>query len=153
MQIVDFIILGVYFVGMLGVGVYFQRRQTGLDEYFVGGRDMGAGHIGLSVVATDVGGGFSIGLGGLGFVMGLSASWLLFSGLIGAWLAAVLLVPRVKALGDAHTTARSPTSSRTVSAGRRGSSRRWFPPSATPDSPALSCSPEASSPRPPSSST
>jgi SSS family solute:Na+ symporter len=99
---VDFLILGVYFLGMLAVGVYFQRRQEGLDEYFVGGRTMSSGHIGLSVVATDVGGGFSIGLGGLGFVMGLSASWLLFPGLVGAWLSAVLLVPRVKALGDAH---------------------------------------------------
>ncbi len=85
---------------MLGVGLFFQRRQTGLDEYFVGGRDMTAKHIGLSVVATDVGGGFSIGLGGLGFVMGLSASWLLFSGLVGAWLAAVLLVPKVRMIGE-----------------------------------------------------
>jgi SSS family solute:Na+ symporter len=102
MQALDYVILTLYFAGMLGVGVYFQRRQTGLDEYFVGGRQMSARHIGLSVVATDVGGGFSIGLGGLGFVMGLSASWLLFTGLLGAWLAAVFLVPRVKALGDAH---------------------------------------------------
>ena len=102
MQTLDLVILGTYFIGMLAVGLYFQRRQTGLDEYFVGGRSMGWGHIGLSVVATDVGGGFSIGLGGLGFVMGLSASWLLFSGLVGAWLSAVLLVPRVKALGTAH---------------------------------------------------
>ncbi len=102
MQIIDFVILGTYFVGMLGVGLYFQRRQTGLDEYFVGGRNMGSGHIGLSVVATDVGGGFSIGLGGLGFVMGLSASWLLFSGLVGAWLAAVLLVPKVKTVGATY---------------------------------------------------
>lgn len=52
-------------------------------------------HIGLSVVATDVGGGFSIGLGGLGFVMGLSGSWLLFTGLLGAWLSGVLLIPKV----------------------------------------------------------
>jgi SSS family solute:Na+ symporter len=102
MQPLDYVILGLYFAGMLAVGVYFNRRQTGLDEYFVGGRQMSARHIGLSVVATDVGGGFSIGLGGLGFVMGLSASWLLFTGLIGAWCAAVLLVPRVKALGDTH---------------------------------------------------
>jgi len=100
---IDFVILGAYFIGMLGVGVYFQRRQTGLDEYYVGGRAMSSGHIGLSVVATDVGGGFSIGLGGLGFVMGLSASWLLFTGLVGAWLAAVLLIPRVKALGVLHS--------------------------------------------------
>jgi SSS family solute:Na+ symporter len=102
MHLIDFLILGTYFIGMLGVGLYFQRRQSGLDEYFVGGRRMGAGHIGLSVVATDVGGGFSIGLGGLGFVMGLSASWLLFSGLVGAWLAAVVLVPRVKVIGQTH---------------------------------------------------
>ncbi len=48
------------------------------------------------MVATDVGGGFSIGLGGLGFVMGLSGSWMLFTGLLGAWLSAVVLIPRVK---------------------------------------------------------
>ncbi len=46
-------------------------------------------HVGLSVVATDVGGGFSIGLGGLGFVMGISGSWMLFTGLVGAWLSAI----------------------------------------------------------------
>ena len=34
--------------------------------------------------------------------MGISASWLLFSGLIGAWLAAVVLVPRVRTIGEAH---------------------------------------------------
>ncbi|HSO23199.1 MAG TPA: sodium:solute symporter family protein [Chondromyces sp.] len=102
MHLIDYAILALYFIAMLGVGLYFNRRQTALDEYFVGGRAMSARHIGLSVVATDVGGGFSIGLGGLGFVMGLSASWLLFTGLVGAWLAAVVLVPRVKALGDTH---------------------------------------------------
>ena len=102
MHLIDYAILVLYFAAMLGVGLYFNRRQTGLDEYFVGGREMSARHIGLSVVATDVGGGFSIGLGGLGFVMGLSASWLLFTGLVGAWLAAVILVPRVKAVGDTH---------------------------------------------------
>jgi SSS family solute:Na+ symporter len=96
---VDLLILLAYGAGMLVVGLYFHRRQTDLEEYLVGGRSMGAGHIAFSVVATDVGGGFSIGLGGLGFVMGLSASWLLFTGLVGAWLSAVILLPRVKALG------------------------------------------------------
>lgn len=57
---------------------------------------MSSYHIGLSVVATDVGGGFSIGLGGLGFVMGIAGSWMLFTGLVGAWLAAVFLIPKVK---------------------------------------------------------
>jgi SSS family solute:Na+ symporter len=51
---------------------------------------MSSWHIGLSVVATDVGGGFSIGLG-LGFT-GISGSWMLFTGLLGAWLSAVFLI-------------------------------------------------------------
>ncbi len=100
MHWIDFTIIAVYMAAMLGVGFFFLKRQTSVDEYFVGDRNMGAGHIGFSVVATDVGGGFSIGLGGLGFAMGLSGSWLLFSGLLGAWLAAVLLIPKVKKLGD-----------------------------------------------------
>ncbi|MBL6976386.1 MAG: sodium:solute symporter family protein [Deltaproteobacteria bacterium] len=100
MHAIDYAVITLYLAGVIGVGVYFGRRQTRTDEYFVGDRRMGAGHLGLSVVATDVGGGFSIGLGGLGFLMGISGSWLLFTGLVGAWISAVVMVPRVKALGD-----------------------------------------------------
>jgi len=95
MHIADLLIFGFYLVAMLGVGIYFLRRNKDTDDYFVGGRGMSSIHIGLSVVATDVGGGFSIGLGGLGFVMGMAGSWLLFTGLIGAWLAGVFLIPKV----------------------------------------------------------
>jgi len=96
MEFIDILIFIVYMVAMLGVGFYFMHKNEGQDDYYVGGRNMGATHIGLSVVATDVGGGFSIGLGGLGFTMGISGSWMLFTGLLGAWLAAVFLIPRVK---------------------------------------------------------
>nr|MBD3623698.1 sodium:solute symporter family protein [Sunxiuqinia sp.] len=100
MHWIDLTIFTVYLIFMLGVGYFFLRRNKTTDDYFVGGRKMSSLHIGLSVVATDVGGGFSIGLGGLGFVMGLSGSWLLFSGLIGAWLTAVVLVPKVHRLSQ-----------------------------------------------------
>ncbi len=102
MHAADVAVLALYFTAMLVIGVRVMRRQRGANAYFVGDRDMSAGHVGLSVVATDVGGGFSIGLGGLGFTLGLSGSWLLFTGLLGAWLAAVLVIPRVKPLADAH---------------------------------------------------
>lgn len=87
---------------MLGVGFYFMRKNKSEEDYYVGGRNMSAGHIGLSVVATDVGGGFSIGLGGLGFVMGLSGSWMLFTGLIGAWISAVFLIPKIYPIAKKH---------------------------------------------------
>ncbi|MEQ9231832.1 MAG: sodium:solute symporter family protein, partial [Cyclobacteriaceae bacterium] len=88
----------MYVLLVFGVGLYFYRKNKTSDDYYVAGRNVSSWHIGLSVVATDVGGGFSIGLGGLGFTMGLSGSWLLFTGLVGAWMAAVLLIPKVFAL-------------------------------------------------------
>lgn len=88
---------------MLGIGLYFFKKNKTDEDYYVGGRGIGKWHIGLSVVATDVGGGFSIGLGGLGFVIGISGSWLLFTGLIGAWITAVLLVPKVWKLSKLKT--------------------------------------------------
>lgn len=102
MHPVDLSIFVLYLLAMLGIGVYFLRHNQDADDYYVGGRSMGPLHIGLSVVATDVGGGFSIGLGGLGFAMGLSGSWMLFTGLLGAWMAAVWLIPRVFPLAHAN---------------------------------------------------
>lgn len=102
MATIDIIIFAVYFLLMLGVGFYFLHRNEDERDYYTGGGNMKPGHVGLSVVATDVGGGFSIGLGGLGFTMGLSGSWLLFTGLLGAWISAALLIPRVFEWQKAH---------------------------------------------------
>ena len=98
MHWIDYVIFGLYFLAIIYVGYYFLKQNQSREDYYVGGRNIKAGHVGISIAATDVGGGFSIGLGGLGFTMGLSGSWLLFTGLIGAWLAAVLTVPKLKRL-------------------------------------------------------
>jgi len=97
---VDYVIFGLYFLVILYIGFYFYRKNTNREDYFVGSRNISASHVGMSLVATDVGGGFSIGLGGLGFLIGLSGSWLLFTGLVGAWLVAVVMIPRIKALDN-----------------------------------------------------
>jgi SSS family solute:Na+ symporter len=102
MHIIDFAIFIVYMVLVFLVGAYFFRKNKSDEDYYVGGRNMSPYHIGLSVVATDVGGGFSIGLGGLGYMIGLSGSWLLFTGLIGAWLSAVLIIPKIKKVDVAN---------------------------------------------------
>lgn len=96
MHWIDIAVFGLYMLALLSVGLFFFRQNQENEDYYVGGRKMSSWHIGLSVVATDVGGGFSIGLGGLGFTMGIAGSWMLFTGLVGAWLAAVFLIPKVK---------------------------------------------------------
>ncbi|NCC51107.1 MAG: sodium:solute symporter family protein [Spartobacteria bacterium] len=103
MTIIDYIIFALYMAGVLGIGFYFFFKNTDHEDYYVGSRSIRPSHVGLSIVATDVGGGFSIGLGGLGYVMGLSGSWLLFTGLVGAWLSAVFIIPRIKRVDVKHS--------------------------------------------------
>ncbi len=100
MNVLDLSVIIIYLLALLSVGFYFSRTHKDHDDYFLGGRNIKSWHVGLSVVATDVGGGFSIGLGGLGFAMGLSGSWMLFTGLLGAWTSAVFLIPKIKKLEE-----------------------------------------------------
>ncbi len=102
MSTADYVVFALYMAGVMGVGFYFAPANKSAEDYFAGGRSIKAHHVGLSIAATDVGGGFSIGLGGLGFTMGLSGSWLLFTGLVGAWLSAALVIPRIKAVDREH---------------------------------------------------
>lgn len=102
MHTLDIVIFVCYFIAMLAVGFFFMRSSKEKEDYYVGGRNMSKWHIGLSVVATDVGGGFSIGLGGLGFMIGLSGSWMLFTGLLGALISGTYLVPKVYNLSQEH---------------------------------------------------
>lgn len=102
MSYLDYAVFFLYLFVILGVGLWFYRKNKDREDYFVGGRTMKPHHVGLSIVATDVGGGFSIGLGGVGFTMGLSGSWLLFTGLVGAWMSAVFIIPRIKTVEKNH---------------------------------------------------
>lgn len=102
MEIIDIIVFVIYMILVLGIGFYYFKKNKDVKDYYIGGGKMSSTHIGLSVVATDVGGGFSIGLGGLGFMMGISGSWMLFTGLIGAWLSAVFLIPKVVRQANLH---------------------------------------------------
>ena len=102
MSVIDYIIFGLYMAAVLSIGYYHFKKNKSTEDYYIGSRSMGSSHVGLSIVATDVGGGFSIGLGGLGFMMGLSGSWLLFTGLVGAWLTAVFVIPKIKKVDEKH---------------------------------------------------
>ncbi len=103
MHLFDYFLFGTYMLAVLGIGFYFFRKNKDAEDYYVGSRSISPTHVGISIVATDVGGGFSIGLGGLGYLMGLSGSWLLFTGLVGAWLSAVLIIPKIKKIDQKHS--------------------------------------------------
>ena len=50
----DFTVLALYFLGSLLIGIYFSRKQTSLETYFLGDRQVPWLLAGISVVATLV---------------------------------------------------------------------------------------------------
>lgn len=50
----DVLAIGVYLGGMIGIALYFARRNTNTEEYFVGGRSFAGWVIGLSMLGTIV---------------------------------------------------------------------------------------------------
>lgn len=48
----NLIVLGVYLVGMLGIGLFFARRQTSTEEYFLAGRSMPWWPVAMSMYAS-----------------------------------------------------------------------------------------------------
>jgi len=48
----DWVVVIVYFTGIIGMGVYFARRQRTTKEYFLGSRSMPSWVVGLSIIAT-----------------------------------------------------------------------------------------------------
>jgi len=69
---VDYLVLLLYLAGTLGLGLWIGRRiKTGRD-YFLAGKSLPWWAVGMSLVATDIGGTDIIGVGGAAYSFGLS---------------------------------------------------------------------------------
>jgi len=51
-HLIDWIIIAAYLAAMAGVGIYFSRRQTSLNQYLLADRSMGWLPVGLSLMAA-----------------------------------------------------------------------------------------------------
>ncbi|KUK39563.1 MAG: Na+/solute symporter [Synergistales bacterium 54_24] len=100
---IDMVIIAIYFLSLIAIGYYIMisKKTTGETESFLAAdRNMGIIRTTGSCAATDIGGGFSIAMGGLGFSLGFSGSWLMAVSALSAVLAAFLMVPKVKRWAD-----------------------------------------------------
>ncbi len=69
---IDVIVIGVYFVVVLGIGFYFARKERTSAQYFLAGRNVGWFAIGASLFATNVSSEHFIGLAGSGAATGMA---------------------------------------------------------------------------------
>lgn len=69
---IDWLTIGVYFVFLFGIGLYFARKQKTTTDYFLAGRKSKWYAIGTSVFAANISSEHLIGLAGSGAAAGLA---------------------------------------------------------------------------------
>jgi len=103
MHALDLVAITVYFVVLIGIGLHIARRERGVGEsesFLAADRNMNLLQTTASTAATDLGGGFSIAMGGLGFTLGISGSWLIAISGLSVVMVSFLMVPKVKRWAD-----------------------------------------------------
>jgi len=103
MHLLDYIAISLYFAILLWVGYRVMRSHKAGEEsesFMAADRDMNLLQTTATTAATDIGGGFSIAMGGLGFTLGISGSWLIAVSGLSIVFASFLMVPRVKRWAD-----------------------------------------------------
>ena len=87
----------LYFIVMLGIGLYAYRKSTkDVSGYMLGGRSLSPSVAALSAGASDMSGWILMGLPGAMFVTGFSSTWIAIGLIIGAWLNYILVAPRLR---------------------------------------------------------
>lgn len=99
----DLLAMGVYFVVLIWIGISVARKESGEGEsesFLAADRSMNLLQTTASTAASDLGGGFSIAMGGLGFTLGISGSWLIAISGLSIVMVSFLMVPKVKRWAD-----------------------------------------------------
>ncbi len=100
---VDLVVMAAYFLVLLGIGIWVMRSRhesSETESFLAADRNMNLFQTTTSTAATDIGGGFSIAMGGLGFSLGISGSWLVAISGLSVVMASFLVVPKVKRWAD-----------------------------------------------------
>ena len=108
MQTGTLVTLALYFILMIGIGLFAWRKSTDTSEgYMLAGRNLSPGVAALSAGASDMSGWLLLGLPGALYASGLVEAWIaigLFAGAIANW---VIVAPRLRQqteeLGNALT--------------------------------------------------
>ncbi|MXP25623.1 sodium/proline symporter PutP [Altererythrobacter indicus] len=108
MQTGTLISLALYFILMIGIGLYAWKKSTDSSEgYLLGGRDLHPAVAALSAGASDMSGWLLLGLPGALYASGLVEAWIgigLFLGALANW---IIVAPRLRhqteTLGNALT--------------------------------------------------
>ncbi|MEU5535285.1 sodium:solute symporter [Streptomyces sp. NPDC020362] len=95
---VDYTVIVVYLVGMLGMGWWGMRRAQSKSDFLVAGRRLGPAMYSGTMAAIVLGGASTIGGVGLGYRYGLSGAWMVFTIGLGLLALSVFFSARIARL-------------------------------------------------------
>lgn len=89
--------LGLYFIVMIGIGLYaFKKSTSDAAGYMLGGRNLSPSVTALSAGASDMSGWMLMGIPGAMYVTGLSSIWIAVGLVIGAYFNYLIVAPRLR---------------------------------------------------------
>lgn len=92
-----YVMIIAYFAVLLAIGYYAYKQATGnLDEYMLGGRNLGPWVTALSAGASDMSGWMIMGLPGEMYSVGLAGLWIAIGLSVGAYLNYIIVAPRLR---------------------------------------------------------
>ena len=98
MEIFEIISFALYFLAVLGVGIYFfvKSKNQGEKDYFLGGRNMNGLVAAFSAGASDMSAWVLMGLPGAIYLYGLGQVWISIGLLIGTVCAWLFIAPKLR---------------------------------------------------------
>ncbi len=99
---IKLIVLAVYFAILFIIGIVASKRIKGLNDYYVGGKNLGHWAVAFSARATGESGWLLLGLTGMGAIAGFSAYWVVIGELLGVGISWFLMAKPFKRLTDQY---------------------------------------------------
>lgn len=89
--------MALYMVLVVGIGIYFGRRNKTSDDYFIGGRKLGPWVTAMSAEASDMSSWLLMGLPGIAYLTGFGdAGWTAIGLIIGTYLNWKIVATRLR---------------------------------------------------------
>src|SRR6188768_511708 len=100
LPIIDIAIIGLYLLGMVGVGVYFSRKNTSTDQFTKASGHIPGWALGISLYATFLSSYTFLGVPGKAFGSNWNSFVFSLSMPLAAWIAAKYFVPFYRKSGE-----------------------------------------------------
>lgn len=87
----------VYLLGMLGIGIYYMKKNNSTDDFYLGGRTLGPLVTAMSAEASDMSSWLLMGLPGVAYLCGLpEASWTAIGLAVGTYVNWLIVAKRIR---------------------------------------------------------